>query len=74
MNMKATKFLTASLLCVSAAATAQTKPNIVFIIADDCRYQDLGCYGSKDAVTPNIDRLAKEGLKFNRFFQATAMS
>ncbi|MDR2775991.1 MAG: family 43 glycosylhydrolase [Tannerella sp.] len=56
-------------------AGAQTKqPNIVFFIADDCRRQDLGCYGSVDAVTPNIDRLASQGLKFNNFFQATAMS
>lgn len=59
---------------VAVAGTGQAKPNIVLIIADDCRYQDLGCYGSNDAVTPNIDRLAAEGLKFNRFFQATAMS
>jgi uncharacterized sulfatase len=66
--------LTASLTGISAVAAAQTNPNIVLIIADDCRYQDLGCYGSKDAVTPNIDRLADEGLKFDRFFQATAMS
>ena len=69
-----TNILTASLVGVSAIAAAQTKPNIVLIIADDCRFQDLGCYGSKDAVTPNIDRLASEGLKFNQFFQATAMS
>ncbi len=69
------------LLTVAGAAlsalsvTAQAKrPNIVLVIADDCRRGDLGCYGSPDAVTPNIDRLASEGLKFTRFFQATAMS
>lgn len=50
------------------------RPNIVLVIADDCRRGDLGCYGSTDAVTPNIDRIAAEGLKFNCFFQATAMS
>jgi len=50
------------------------KPNIVLIIADDCRFLDLGCYGSPDAITPNIDRLASQGLMFKRFFQATAMS
>ncbi|MDR2146526.1 MAG: sulfatase [Tannerella sp.] len=72
--MKATKLLAVSLMGVSTAAIAQTKPNIVLIIGDDCRYQDLACYGSKDAITPNIDKLADEGLKFNRFFQATAMS
>ena len=73
-KMNTTKFTAASLIGVSAVTVAQTKPNIVLIIADDCRFQDLGCYGSKDAVTPNIDRLAREGLKFNQFCQATAMS
>ncbi len=52
----------------------EEKPNIVLIIADDSRYLDFGCYGSPDAITPNIDRLASQGLKFNNFFQATAMS
>lgn len=55
-------------------AGAAEKPNIIVIMADDCRWQDLGCYGSPDAITPNIDRLASEGLKFNRFYQAVAMS
>ena len=58
-----------------ATAVAQTvRPNIVLVIADDCRRGDLGCYGSPDAITPNIDRLATQGLKFTNFFQATAMS
>jgi len=72
--MNIVKPLITSLAGVCAVAAAQTKPNIVLIIADDCRYQDLGCYGSRDAVTPNIDRLAGEGLQFNQFYQATAMS
>jgi len=72
--MNYAKLFTASLVGVSAFTAAQTKPNIVLIIGDDCRYMDLGCYGSKDAVTPNINRLAGEGLKFNQFYQATAMS
>jgi uncharacterized sulfatase len=54
--------------------TQAKQPNIVLFIADDCRMLDLGCYGSPDAVTPHIDRLAAEGLKFKNFFQATAMS
>jgi uncharacterized sulfatase len=67
--------LTTGLLFVVQYNVAQPKqPNIVIFIADDCRKQDLGCYGSKDAITPNIDRLASQGLKFNNFFQATAMS
>jgi uncharacterized sulfatase len=51
----------------------KTRPNIVLMISDDCRRDDFGCYGSPDAITPNIDRLAEQGMKFNSFFQATAM-
>lgn len=57
-----------------ATGTTPKKPNIVLVITDDCRFLDLGCYGSPDAIIPNIDRLAAEGVRFTRFFQATAMS
>lgn len=66
-------WIAAGLPCITAIAQ-NSHPNIVLVIADDCRRGDLGCYGSADAVTPNIDRIASEGLKFNNFFQATAMS
>ncbi|MDG1324514.1 MAG: sulfatase-like hydrolase/transferase, partial [Opitutales bacterium] len=39
-------------------------PNIIFIMVDDMGYHDLGCYGSKTIKTPNIDRMAKEGIRF----------
>ena len=39
-------------------------PNIVFILADDLGYSDLGCYGQKIIRTPNIDRIAAEGMRF----------
>jgi len=45
-----------------------TKPNIVFILADDLGYADAGCYGQRDYTTPNIDRLATEGLKFTQAY------
>jgi N-acetylglucosamine-6-sulfatase len=48
-------------------------PNIVFIIADDLRYDLLGCNGHPDAITPNIDRLAQEGVNFNNFFATTPL-
>ena len=48
------------------------QPNIVFVIADDCTFRDLGCYGGQ-AHTPNIDRLAKEGMRFQQCFQAAPM-
>lgn len=52
-------------LCVASIATgAQRKPNIVFILADDLGWTDVGCMGSKYYETPHIDRLASQGTKF----------
>ena len=51
----------------------ETKPNFVFILADDCTHWDIACYGSVDSKTPNIDKLAEEGIKFNRCYQAAPM-
>ena len=49
------------------------KPNIVFMLADDCSYWDIGTYGSKDAITPNIDQLAEDGMKFTKCYQSAPM-
>ena len=43
---------------------AQRKPNIIVILADDLGYGELGCYGNKDAITPNLDAMAKAGIRF----------
>lgn len=48
------------------------KPNIVFIMADDLGYADVSCYGQRDYTTPNIDRLAIEGLKFTQGYSNSA--
>ncbi|MBC8290009.1 MAG: arylsulfatase [Planctomycetes bacterium] len=45
-------------------ADAASKPNLIYILLDDAGYADLSCYGQKKFQTPNIDRIAKEGLKF----------
>ncbi|MEO9146966.1 MAG: sulfatase-like hydrolase/transferase [Ginsengibacter sp.] len=45
-----------------------TKPNVIFIYIDDMGYADLSCYGNKEIETPNMDRLAKEGIKFTDFY------
>src|SRR3954470_159132 len=47
---------------------AAERPNIVFIIADDLGYGDLGCYGQKLIRTPNVDRLAAGGVKFTQAY------
>jgi arylsulfatase A len=54
----------------AAARPAETalKPNIVFILADDLGYGDLGCYGQKKIKTPNIDRMAEQGMRFTNFY------
>jgi arylsulfatase A-like enzyme len=49
-----------------------SKPNIVFIMADDLGYADVSCYGQRDYTTPNIDRLAIEGLKFTQGYANSA--
>ncbi|WP_143184459.1 arylsulfatase [Rubritalea squalenifaciens] len=52
----------------SFAQAAGEKPNIVFILADDLGYGELGCYGQEKIRTPHIDQLAKEGMKFNQHY------
>ncbi|PHR91892.1 MAG: N-acetylgalactosamine 6-sulfate sulfatase [Robiginitomaculum sp.] len=47
---------------------ADGPPNIIFILSDDQGYGDLSCYGSDVIATPNIDRLCKEGMKFESFY------
>jgi arylsulfatase A-like enzyme len=49
------------------------KPNIVFVLADDLGYGDLGCYGQKQIRTPNIDRMAAEGLRFTDHYAGSTV-
>ena len=58
----------------SVSGNASQRPNILLMIADDCTFTDLGCYGSVNSTTPNIDSLASQGMRFTNFFQATPMS
>ncbi|NOR73568.1 MAG: sulfatase-like hydrolase/transferase [Draconibacterium sp.] len=52
---------------------AETKPNIIYILADDLGYGELGCYGQEKIETPNIDQLAKEGLMFTQHYSGSAV-
>lgn len=56
------------LLASAPFADAQEKPNIVFILADDLGFGDLACYGHPYAKTPHIDSLAKDGMRFTRYY------
>jgi arylsulfatase A-like enzyme len=58
---------------LEARAAASSRPNIVFIITDDQRHDSLEITGHPAAKTPNIDRLAREGVMFENFFCATPL-
>ena len=64
-NMRTILYL---FMFVAFFAQASDKPNIVFILADDMGYGDLGCYGHPRAKTPVIDQLAKEGVRFTQHY------
>lgn len=49
------------------------RPNFLFILADDVTYNDLGCFGGQNVETPNIDRLARQGMRFTRAYCAMSM-
>ncbi|MBL8891885.1 MAG: arylsulfatase [Planctomycetaceae bacterium] len=55
-------------LLSGAVSWAQQQPNLVWIMADDLGYAELGCYGQKVIQTPNLDRMATEGLRFTQFY------
>lgn len=89
MNIKKTPYLLAGSLFVFSqcgspeaeqpnqqADISQTAspPNVVFILIDDLGYKDLGCYGSEYYETPNIDRLATQGVRFTQAYAASAVS
>ena len=57
----------------AADAPPKKRPNVLFILCDDLRPAALGCYGSKEVRTPNIDRLAKEGVLFRNTFCTTSL-
>lgn len=70
--------IAASIGCIQVQAVipvqAKKIPNVVFIIADDLGYGDLSCYGQEKFKTPNIDRLAREGLRFTQCYSGTTVS
>lgn len=55
------------------AQAIKKQPNVIFILADDMGYNDLGCYGQKLIQTPNIDKLAKEGIRFTQHYAGSAV-
>jgi len=74
--MKDKKLFTLCLLSAPALSLntfcqkAEQKPNIILIMADDMGYSDIGCFGS-EIKTPNLDRLASQGVRFTQFYNAS---
>jgi arylsulfatase A-like enzyme len=58
--------LTAAIFSINAAATVRNKPNIIFVMFDTCRADQLGCYGYSVDTSPNIDKFAKGAMRFDR--------
>ena len=54
-------------------AQRPAKPNIIYILADDLGYGDLGCYGQKRIKTPNLDRMAAEGMRFTQHYAGSTV-
>ncbi|MGH8021122.1 MAG: arylsulfatase [Opitutaceae bacterium] len=61
--------------CVAAcmASGASQKPNLVFILADDLGYGDLGCFGQEEIATPHLDRMAAEGTRFTQAYAGSTV-
>lgn len=59
-----------ALLCFGASHAEQSRPNVVFILADDLGWMDVAYHGSRFYETPNLDRLAKMGMQFSRAYAA----
>ncbi|WP_298651072.1 sulfatase-like hydrolase/transferase, partial [uncultured Proteiniphilum sp.] len=70
------QLLTAGLgvLTLLPVSAQQQKPNIIFILADDLGYGDLGCYGQTKIETPNINSLADQGMRFTQFYSGSPVS
>lgn len=66
-------FLLLIFLICTVAVAAEQKPNIVIIMADDLGYGDLSCYGATKIKTPNIDRLASQGMRFTNAHSAASI-
>lgn len=66
--------LLASSSIAAGTQVTEVRPNIIFIMADDMGYGDLSCYGNEIIKTPNIDKLAKEGIRFTQSYAGSAVS
>ncbi|MBI5835035.1 MAG: arylsulfatase [Armatimonadetes bacterium] len=73
MNRRVFMGTSAALAAASLARGAERPPNVIFLLADDLGYGDLGCYGQKRIRTPHLDALAGGGLRFGRHYAGNAV-
>src|SRR5688572_10653484 len=73
MRSLLTALLLACASVASAAAGQGSKPNIIFILADDLGYGELGSYGQKLIQTPHLDKMAAEGMRFTQFYAGSTV-
>jgi len=79
MHSRLSRYLLAASLVAAPSVAAPAvespalPPNIILIVADDLGWGDLGCYGQQKIATPNIDRLAAEGMRFTRFYAGSTV-
>ena len=59
--------------CTGHKNTDNLKPNIIYILADDLGYGDLGCYGQETIQTPRIDKMASEGIRFTNHYAGSTV-
>lgn len=71
--MTGRRFLLLAGLALFPSFAEARKPNIIFILADDLGYGDLGCYGQKVIKTPNLDRMAAEGIRFTQHYAGSTV-
>lgn len=74
MRLSKIPVIAMSALCLTGCRDDNREPNIIFIYADDLGIGDLGCYGQKYILTPNIDKMAKEGMIFTNHYSGSAVS
>lgn len=72
MNISRLAFIGAG--AAALAAQAQTRPNIIYLMCDDLGYADIGCYGQQYIATPNLDRLASQGMRFTQAYSGSPVS
>lgn len=78
MKQQTVRFLYSALgvIVLTSCETSSQKqqPNVIYILADDLGYADLGCYGQQQIETPHIDKLAQDGMRFTQHYSGTAVS